>query len=77
MLPEHFNDDEKLYRAVLPLSYFWEEDCNGQLEALGRGKDYSVMLDVGKIYGKETAVRQLKWDSSILDVFNELMKEEE
>lgn len=43
MLPEHFKDDEKLYGAVKPFSYFWEEDNNGELRlssaALRNSKD--------------------------------------
>ena len=54
----------------------FQHKINGCWEALGKGHDYAVMLDVGKKHGNGTAVRQLKWDSSILDVFKELMKED-
>ena len=46
----------------------------GNWEALKAGEKFAVMLDVGKRHGKGTAVRQLKWDSAILDVFREFMK---
>ena len=44
-------------------------------EALPLGEPYAVMVDVGKRQGDGTPVRQLKWDSSILDVFEGLLKE--
>lgn len=43
-------------------------------EPLELGKPYSVMLDVGKKHGGGVPVRQLKWDSSILPVFKEMME---
>jgi hypothetical protein len=46
----------------------------GNWEPLKLGEKFAVMLDVGKIHGKGTAVRQLKWDSTILEVFREFMK---
>ena len=49
---------------------------NDTWEAIGRGNEFAVMVDVGKKHGNGTAVRQLKWDSSILDVFDELRKED-
>ena len=46
----------------------------GKWEVLKPGEKFAVMLDVGKKHGNGTAIRQLKWDSSILDVFGEFMK---
>ena len=54
----------------------FQHKVNDTWEAIGRGNDYAVMVDVGKKHGNGTAVRQLKWDSSILDVFDELRKED-
>ena len=54
----------------------FQHKVNDTWEALPLADDYAVMVDVGKKYGKGTAVRQLKWDSSILDVFDELRKED-
>ena len=53
----------------------FQHKVNDTWEAIGRGNDFAVMVDVGKKHGNGTAVRQLKWDSSILDVFDELRKE--
>ena len=53
----------------------FQHKVNDTWEAIGRGNDFVVMVDVGKKHGNGTAVRQLKWDSSILDVFDELRKE--
>ncbi|MBR0249865.1 MAG: hypothetical protein IJQ77_02175 [Synergistaceae bacterium] len=54
----------------------FQHKVNDTWEAIGRGNEFAVMVDVGKKHGKGTAVRQLKWDSSILDVFDELRKED-
>lgn len=54
----------------------FQHKVNDTWEAIGRGNEFAVMVDVGKKYGNGTAVRQLKWDSSILDVFDELRKED-
>ena len=54
----------------------FQHKVNDRWEALPLGDDYAVMVDVGKKHGNGTAVRQLKWDSSILDVFDELRKED-
>ena len=71
---KHFGLKSHRVNEILAGAGF-QHKINGHWEALGRGNDYSIMLDVGKKHGKGTAVRQLKWDSSILDVFKELMKE--
>ena len=46
-------------------------------EPLELGQPYAVMQDTGKLHSNGTPVRQLKWDSSILDVFEELLHQEE
>lgn len=46
-------------------------------EPLELGQPYAVMQDTGKVHSNGTPVRQLKWDSSILDVFEELLHQEE
>lgn len=50
MLPEHFTDDEKLYRAVKPLSYFWEKDNNGELRLSSAALRDSKGLSVDRGY---------------------------
>ncbi|MBQ7220724.1 MAG: hypothetical protein IJS28_07080 [Synergistaceae bacterium] len=46
----------------------------GRWQPLELGKEYAVMLDVGKKQGEGEPVRQLKWSSSILPVFEEMME---
>lgn len=38
------------------------------------GAPYAVMQDTGKAHSNGTPIRQLKWDSSILPVFEQLME---
>ena len=45
-------------------------------EALELGKPYSAMLDTGKKHSDGTPVRQLKWNSGILEVFSGLLSTE-
>lgn len=71
----HFGMKAKRVNQILAGAGF-QHRINDTWEAIGRGNDYAVMVDVGKKHSKGTAVRQLKWDSSILDVFMELMKED-
>lgn len=66
MLPEHFNDDEKLYRAVLPLSYFWEEDCNGELRLSSAALKDSNGLSVDRGYYRS--------DSEVIDSMQQRLK---
>lgn len=49
----------------------------GKWEPLDDGMTYAVMQDVGKHHGGGTPIRQLKWDSAILDVFSELKEQSE
>ena len=51
----------------------YQHKIAGKWEAIGAGKEYGVMLDVGKRYRGGTPVRQLKWDSGILAVFQRLL----
>lgn len=46
-------------------------------EPLEPAKPYAVMQDVGKTHSDGTPIRQLKWDSSILAVFEELLQQDE
>ena len=45
----------------------------GRWEPLSPGEPYAVMLDTGKKHSNGTPVRQLKWNSSILDTFKSLI----
>ncbi len=42
-------------------------------EPLGEGKQYAVMMDTGKKHTDGVPVRQLKWDSAILEVMDRLL----
>ena len=70
----HFGLKAKRVNQILAGAGF-QHKINGKWEALPPADEYAVMVDVGKKHGKGTAIRQLKWDSSILDVFNELITE--
>ena len=52
----------------------YQHKIAGKWEPIGAGKQYGVMVDVGKRY-KGTPVRQLKWDSGILSVFGRMLNE--
>ena len=49
----------------------FQEKVAGLWQPTDDGEVYAVMLDTGKRNSKGTPVRQLKWDSSILDVLLE------
>ena len=42
------------------------------MRAIALGKKYGVMLDVGKKHSDGTPVRQLKWDSEILEIMEKM-----
>lgn len=44
-------------------------------EPLGEGTTYAVMLDTGRRHSDGTPIRQLKWDSGILEQFGELIED--
>ena len=46
-------------------------------EPLDAGKPYAVMLDTGRRHSDGTPIRQLKWDSGILDAFGEMLGQSE
>ncbi len=52
----------------------YQHKIAGKWEPIGAGKQYGVMIDVGKRY-KGTPVRQLKWDSGILSVFGRMLND--
>ena len=51
----------------------YQHKISGKWEPIGDGKKYGVMQDVGKRYRGGTPVRQLKWDSRILEVFSQML----
>lgn len=57
-------------RAVnaLLLGMKYQQKAGKGYEPIGEGKMYGVMLDVGKKHGNGTPIRQLKWDSSIVNI---------
>ena len=50
----------------------YQHKINGKWEALPLGRPYAIMQDTGKRHTNGTPVRQLKWDSDILEVFPQL-----
>ena len=48
----------------------------GKWQPLELGQPYAVMQDVAKAHGEGTPICQLKWYSSILDVFGELLEQD-
>ena len=46
---------------------------NGGWEPTEKGMPYAVMLDVNKRHSDETPIRQLKWDSSILEALRKYL----
>lgn len=46
-------------------------------EPLGEGEHYAVMMDVGKRRNAGTPIRQLKWDSAIIEVMKCLLDPDE
>ena len=69
---EHFNLNARRVNEILAGAGY-QHKINGKWEALPPGENYAVMLDVAKSHRKGTPIRQLKWDSSILTAFPELM----
>ena len=50
----------------------YQHKINGKWEALPPGRPYAIMQDTGKRHNNGTPVRQLKWNSEILSVIEEL-----
>ena len=50
----------------------YQHKISGKWEALPPGEGYAVMQDTGKRHSNGTPVRQLKWDSGILEVMEGL-----
>ena len=48
----------------------------GLWEPIGAGKEYGVMIDTHKRHMNGTPVRQLRWDSRILEVFSGMLMNE-
>ena len=55
---------------ILEKMGFQTKTENGKWEPVGLGKKYGIMLDVGKKHSNGTPVRQLKWNSEILEIMN-------
>ena len=51
----------------------YQHKINGKWEALPPGEAYAVMQDTGKRHSNGTPVRQLKWNSGILEAMDVLM----
>ncbi len=46
----------------------YQHKINGKWEALPDGEQFAVMQDTGKKHSDGTPVRQLKWNTAVLDV---------
>ena len=55
----------------------YQHKIGDKWEPIGPGESYAVMLDTGKQHSNGTPVRQLKWDSSIVEIVRGLKQEEE
>ncbi len=55
----------------------YQQKVGDKWEPIGPGDSYAVMLDTGKQHSDGTPVRQLKWDSSIIEIVRDLKREEE
>lgn len=71
---KHFGLKARRVNEILA-GFGFQHRINDNWEPLKPGEDYAVMVDVGKRHSNGTAVRQLKWDSSILDVFGEFLND--
>ena len=71
----HFGISSHRVNEILAGAGF-QHKINGMWEPLTPANDYAVMLDVGKRHGNGTAVRQLKWNSDILEVLAKLIQQE-
>ena len=71
---EHFKVSARKINELL-VQEGYQQKVEGGYEALERGEPFAVMLDVGKKHGKGTPIRQLKWDSSILEELKEYFPE--
>lgn len=69
---EHFNLKAQRVNEILAGAGY-QHKINGKWEALPPGEPYAVMQDVGKKNSDGTPIRQLKWDSSILTAFSNLI----
>lgn len=64
---KHFGLNARQVNNILIAEDYQRRLENGKYEPTDKGKPYAVMLDTSKHHGDGTPVRQLKWDSSILD----------
>ena len=51
----------------------YQRKIAGKWEPTEKGASLGVMLDTGKKYGNGTPVRQLKWESAIVDELKAVM----
>ena len=63
---KHFGvSGRRINEILIEMEYQTKTECG--YEALKLGEPYAVMLDTNKWHSDGTPIRQLKWDSSILD----------
>lgn len=71
---KHFNMSAWKVNAILAEAGY-QHKIGKNWEPLELGMSYAVMLDTNKKHSNGTPVRQLKWDSSILDIFERALAE--
>ena len=64
---KHFGVSNRKINELLVRENYQRRLPNGKHEPLELGEPYAVMLDTGKHHSDGTPVRQLKWDSGIID----------
>ena len=64
---QHFGVSAQKINNLLVRKNYQRRLPNGKYEPLELGEPYAVMLDTGKHHSDGTPVRQLKWDSGIID----------
>ena len=68
----HFNISGQRVNEILAGGGY-QHKINGMWEPLKDGEGYAVMLDTGKQHSNGTPVRQLKWNTGILNVVKNLL----
>ena len=70
-----FNSGKRGAKAVDKMleTFEFQHRVAGNWEPLPKGRPYAVMLDAGKSHTNGTPIRQLKWNSGIVQVLKDLL----
>jgi prophage antirepressor-like protein len=71
---QHFGLNARQINNILVAEDYQRRLPNGKYEPTDKGKAYSVMLDTWKRHSDGTPIRQLKWDSSILEALGVVLE---